>query len=107
MKKYQIERNDALGKFICDQRLFDTIQLALAHADQVERGAGQPIGRTQVTEQDEISRKKKEMEQFGVRFNKIKNRYVYAPTRSDVPYEEKLFYDLDDALNYARKNHIP
>ncbi len=36
-KKYQIEKSDVLGKFICRAKLFDSVELALAHADQLEK----------------------------------------------------------------------
>jgi len=35
-KKYQIEKNDALEKIICDNKLFENIQSALIHADNCE-----------------------------------------------------------------------
>jgi len=36
VKKYSIEKNDALEKIICDNKLFDNIELALIHADNCE-----------------------------------------------------------------------
>ena len=36
VKKYSIEKNEALGKFVCGERLFDDIEGALSHADSLD-----------------------------------------------------------------------
>jgi len=43
VKKYKIEKNDALGKMVVGERLFDTIDEALAYADSVEFADGSPM----------------------------------------------------------------
>ena len=35
-EKYSIKRNDAFEKFVCDDKLFDSIDIALAHANRLE-----------------------------------------------------------------------
>ena len=35
-KKYSIERNDVFEKFVCDEKLFSTLDEALIHADSLE-----------------------------------------------------------------------
>ncbi len=37
VKKFGIEKNEALGKFICDNKLFTTIDEALAHANNLDK----------------------------------------------------------------------
>jgi len=41
VKQYKIEKNDVLGKFICDERLFDSIDEALVFASSLESPAGE------------------------------------------------------------------
>jgi uncharacterized membrane protein YhaH (DUF805 family) len=43
VKKYGIERNEALGQFICNDRLFPTIEDALSFADSVEQMKAQRV----------------------------------------------------------------
>ena len=38
-KKYSIERNDVFEKFVCNERLFSTLDEALIHADSLEEHA--------------------------------------------------------------------
>jgi len=37
VKRYGIERNEALGQFICNERLFSSLEDALSFADSLER----------------------------------------------------------------------
>lgn len=43
VKKYKIEKNDALGKMVVGERLFDTIDEALKYADGLELTDGSPL----------------------------------------------------------------
>ncbi|TAJ84574.1 DUF2628 domain-containing protein [Reyranella sp.] len=43
VKKYKIEKNDALGKMVVGERLFDTIDEALAYADGLDATATSPL----------------------------------------------------------------
>lgn len=56
VRKYKIERNDALEKFICEDRLFPTVDGALAYAHAIE----QEHGKTQKQEADEGKMKTEE-----------------------------------------------
>ena len=38
-KKYSIERNDVFEKFVCDEKLFSTLDEALIHANSLEKHA--------------------------------------------------------------------
>jgi len=40
VKKYSIEKNEVLGKFVCGERLFDDIEGALSHADSIDDAHG-------------------------------------------------------------------
>ncbi len=43
VKKYKIEKNDALGKMVVGERLFDTIDEALKYADGLEFADSAPL----------------------------------------------------------------
>lgn len=43
VKKYKIEKNEALGKMVVGERVFDTIDEALAYADSLEFADGSPL----------------------------------------------------------------
>jgi uncharacterized membrane protein YhaH (DUF805 family) len=53
-KAYQIEKNDTLGKFICTERLFSTVDEALAYADYLEKN--------KALKQQEIEKAKADLE---------------------------------------------
>ncbi|MCA0246367.1 MAG: hypothetical protein LCH93_07090 [Proteobacteria bacterium] len=43
VNKYRIEKNEALGKMVVGERLFDTIDEALVYADRLEFADGAPL----------------------------------------------------------------
>jgi hypothetical protein len=54
VKKHKIEKNDALGKFICNERLFNSIDEALAFADSLENSANEVISIPEIPEIPEL-----------------------------------------------------
>jgi len=54
VKKHAIEKNDVLGKFVCSERLFDSIEEALAFADSLENPATEVISIPEVPEIPEL-----------------------------------------------------
>jgi uncharacterized membrane protein YhaH (DUF805 family) len=53
-KAYQIEKNDTLGKFVCTERLFSTVDEALVYADHLEKN--------KALKQQEIEKAKADLE---------------------------------------------
>lgn len=53
-KAYQIEKNDTLGKFVCTERLFSTVDEALVYADYLEKN--------KALKQQEIEKAKADLE---------------------------------------------
>jgi hypothetical protein len=56
VKKYSIEKNDALGKIICDDRLFDSTEDALAYADSKDRPEIAPRQQNTATELSDLEK---------------------------------------------------
>jgi len=54
VKKHAIEKNDVLGKFVCSERLFDSIDEALAFADSLENPASEVISIPEIPEIPEL-----------------------------------------------------
>ena len=54
VKKHKIEKNDALGKFLCGDRLFESVDEALAFADSLEGPASVAISIPAVPEIPEL-----------------------------------------------------
>jgi len=54
VKKHQIERNDVLSKFVCSERLFDSIDEALSFADSLENPASEVFSIPEIPEIPEL-----------------------------------------------------
>jgi len=54
VKKYKIEKNDVLSKFVCSDRLFESIDQALEFADSLEDPVSQPIMAPEIPEIPEL-----------------------------------------------------
>jgi len=54
VKKHKIEKNDVLDKFVCSERLFESIDEALAFADSLENPVNEVISTPEMPEVPEI-----------------------------------------------------
>ena len=61
-KKYSIERNEAFQKFVCDNKMFDSMDSALSHADSLETISLEAQERSKREQEAEVERKQKETE---------------------------------------------
>ncbi len=61
-KKYSIERNDIFEKFVCDNKMFDSMDSALSYADSLETISLEKKERLKREQEAEVERKQKETE---------------------------------------------
>ena len=54
VKKHAIEKNDVLGKFVCSEQLFESIDEALAFADSLENSESEVISMPEIPEIPEL-----------------------------------------------------
>ena len=107
VKKYGIEKNEALGKIICEGKLFDNIEQALQHAAEIDGALSRPSSYANVTNLTEVQKAlaadedankqspmlSDEAKKFGITHNGVK--YCYKTYQYD---------QLDDALRFARND---
>ncbi len=89
-KKYQIEKNEALGKFICRDRLFESIDQALHHAHGLEQLQKENIDADARRQQEQLELAKR----LGITELDFGHGYKVSGQR---------FYDLKDAIAYAEQ----
>lgn len=90
VKKYQIEKNHALTKFICRDRLFESIDQALQHAHELERRQKDNLEANTKNKQKRLELAKS----LGVEEQDFGQGYKVSGQK---------FYDLDDAIAYAEQ----
>ena len=105
VKKYGIEKNEALGKIICQGKLFDDTEQALQHAAEIDGASSQPSNQSGVTNLTEVQKAlsddaynqspmlSDEARKFGITHNGL--MYCYKTYQYD---------ELDDALKFARSD---
>lgn len=105
VKKYGIEKNEALGKIICQGKLFDDTEQALQHAAEIDGATLQPSNQSGVANLTEVQKAlatdtykqppmlSDEARKFGITHNGLK--YCYKTYQYD---------ELDDALKFARND---
>ena len=98
VKKYKIEKNDALGKMIVGDRLFDTIDEALAYADGLENGAMPPHATPLVPDGETWRRTHTIVRTIAVRGGKI---FALSGGVFAVPNNNTLFGTMDEAVKFA------
>ena len=102
-KKYNIEKNNTLEKYVINDDVYDTLLLALSAADSHYQSTLDAIEKEQKA-REEIMKKRSAganvssenaalMDEFGITFDG--DKFVYKTYRYDK---------VDDAINYARKN---
>ena len=62
-KKYSIERNEAFQKFVCDNKMFDSMDSALSHADSLETISLEAQERLKREQEAEAERRQKDTEE--------------------------------------------
>lgn len=98
VKKYKIEKNDALGKMIVGERLFDTIDEALAYADSLENGAMPPHATPLVPDGESWRRTHTIVRTIAVRGGKI---FALSGGVFAVPNNNTVFGTMDEAVKFA------
>ena len=96
VKKYKIEKNDALGKMIVGDRLFDTIDEALAYADGLEKGTDPvPVA---APEQESWRRTHTIVRTIPIRGGKV---FALSGGLFAVPNSNTVFGTMDEAVKFA------
>jgi hypothetical protein len=90
VKKYQVEKNHALAKFICRDRLFESIDQALQHAHELERQQKDNLEADAKNKQKRLELAKS----LGIEEQEFGQGYKVSGQK---------FYDLEDAIAYAER----
>lgn len=90
VKKYKIEKSDALGKFICRSKLFDQIDGALGLAHQLEQEEVETKSLSARAHDERIAHAKS----LGIVEREFGQGYLYRGQK---------FFDLSDAIVFAEK----
>lgn len=98
VKKYKIEKNEALGKMIVGERLFDTIDEALAYADSLENGAMPPHATPLVPDGESWRRTHTIVRTIAVRGGKV---FALSGGVFAVPNNNTVFGTMDEAVKFA------
>ena len=105
-KKYNFEKNEILGKIACEGSLFDSVEQALMHAQKLDKENQKSIVEPPVAEEAPLvvepviapkralseAEKKLAMEELSISHNG--SRYIF---------DGQPFFDLDDAIAFAKK----
>jgi len=113
-KKFKFEKNEILGKIICEDALFDNIEDALNHAARLDteqfileqskmQSEDFPLAEQAAPDQLEMESEEELMEKYRITFDDVKKRYYYKVPGSPEVDQGQPFYDLADAIDYARK----
>ena len=97
VKKYQVEKNHALAKFICRDRLFESIDQALQHAHELERQQKDNLEADAKNKQKRLELAKSlgiEEQDFGQGSTRLAQGYKVLGQK---------FYDLEDAIAYVEQ----
>ena len=97
VKKYQVEKNHALAKFICRDRLFESIDQALQHAHELERQQKDNLEADAKNKQKRLELAKSlgiEEQDFGQGSTRLAQGYKVLGQK---------FYVLEDAIAYVEQ----
>jgi hypothetical protein len=89
-KKYNFEKNEILGKIACEGSLFDSVEEALMHAHALEQQQQDSLQANAENEQKRLELAK----DLGIEEKAFGHGYKVLGQK---------FYDLDDAIAFARK----
>ena len=107
VKKYGIEKNDALGKIICQGKLFDDTEQALKHAAQIDgaiSGLSTPSNVVHLTEIQKALSKNENTDKQSPLLNDETRRLGITHDGAKYCYKTYQYDQLDDALKFARND---
>ncbi len=96
VKKHKIEKNDALGKIVAGERLFDTIDEALAYAHSLEKDTG-PVP-VVAPEQESWRQMHTIVRTIPIRGGKV---FALSGGLFAVPNSNTVFGTMDEAVKFA------